>query len=64
MDNDKMAHARFEQGRHAFNTALTKTNDEATKDLIRGIFHFNYAMGMVLTGIQEDIRLLTKKPAR
>lgn len=64
MDNAQMANARFEQGKQAFNAALAKANDEAMKELIRGIFHFNYAVGLVLTGIQDDIKLLSKKPSR
>jgi hypothetical protein len=54
------ASARFEQGKQALNLALAKANDTATKELIRGIFHFNYAVGLALNGIHEELQNLKK----
>jgi len=65
-DMDQAAH-QFTLGQQALNTAKGKTDDEAVRGLIQGVYYLSYALSLAVFQVHgqvEDLQEATKKSAR
>jgi hypothetical protein len=49
------ASQQFVMGQQALNTALTKTNDEAIRGLIRGMYYLSFALSLAVFQVHEQV---------
>lgn len=65
-DMDQAAH-QFALGQQALNTALGKSDDEAIRGLIQGVYYLSYALSLAVFEVHgqvEDMQAAAKKPTR
>ena len=65
-DMDQAAH-QFTLGQQALNTAMGKTDDEAVRGLIRGMYYLSYALSLAVFQVHgqvEELQEAAKKPSR